>query len=94
MDKLALAVAKHETCGCTCGIVDNVKPDGVNNCFGIKAKGGGNRNYASQHEAFEDFKALWNRAYGGFPTMKTASKYVGHDGCGWIKGVSRAYNAL
>lgn len=94
IDVLARAVAGHETCGCTCGIVlPEPNPDGVNNCFGIKDKSTGRpKNYATQEEAYADFKALWKSKYGGFPTLDTASKYVGHDGSAWLEDVTRRYN--
>jgi hypothetical protein len=65
----------------------------MNNCFGIKDKKTGRpRDFESQEAAYAEFKALWERAYGGWPDLKKASKYVGHDGCGWITGVSKNYN--
>jgi len=95
IDVLARAVSAHETCGCTCGIVlPEPNPDGVHNCFGIKDKATGRpKNYASQEEAYADFKALWVRKYGNsFPTLETASKYVGHDGSAWLADVTKYYN--
>ena len=94
IDALAHAVAGHETCGCTCGIVlPAPKPDGVNNCFGIKDKTTKRpRDYASKEEAFNDFKRLWSNYYGGMPTLEKASRYVGHDGSDWLKDVMRLYN--
>lgn len=94
IDVLARAVSAHETCGCTCGIVlPEPYPDGVNNCFGIKDKNTGRpKDYASQEEAYADFKALWLRKYGGFPTLETASTYVGHDGSAWLASVTKYYD--
>lgn len=94
MDALARAVSAHETCGCTCGIVlPEPNPDGVNNCFGIKDKATCRpKNYDTKGEAYDDFKALWKSRYGGFPTLETASRYVGHDGTAWLADVTKYYN--
>lgn len=89
MDKLSLAVAEAETCGCKCGIAT-----WSNNCHGILTREHKVIEYETTAASHEAFKSLWERAYGGFPDMKKARKYVGWDvgACNWIKNVSKAYN--
>jgi hypothetical protein len=92
MDRLSLAVGRHESGNCTRG--HSVR---TNNCHGL----GGDTHpfeYETTAASYEAFKALWTRAYGGFPTAKTATKYVkgpnyvGPPACSWLKSVSRNYN--
>jgi hypothetical protein len=102
IDKLAAAVAQHETCGCTCGtaVVEEGEDGYVkNNCFGMHNPGGKEINghvaktYATKEESYADFKTQWSNGYGGFPTLAKAAKYSGHeDGCPWLTDVAKNYN--
>lgn len=87
LDKLAYAVAWHETHDCALG-------SGVthNNCFGIKPNGKF-RWYATKEESYSDFKRIWRAYYGKFPTVALARKYSGNDRPQtWIKNVSEVYS--
>lgn len=99
LDRLAVAVARHETCGCTCGTGKS-----RNNCFGI----GGVGNfitYETKEESFKAFKVLWEKRYGGVPDLRDATTWVcgsrhplGED-CGggsprsWLSNVLAVYGA-
>lgn len=87
LDKLAYAVAMHETKDCTLGW-------GLlyNNCMGVKKYRGGKlqpARYDSKTDAYIDFKNIWNRLYGSeIPTMKDAIKWSGNDRAeDWHKNV-------
>ena len=96
LDRLARAVARHETASCTKGY-------GVthNNCHGIKSgktypcKFGKNKMciFSSKEESFTAFKVIWKNVYGGtLPTIKQAERYSGHHNAqAWHKNVLQFY---
>jgi len=67
-----------------------------NNCFGYMTWENGYREgktYSSKEESYKDFKELWIRAYGGFPTIEMAKKWTGnHNSNTWYNNVSYYYN--
>ena len=74
IDKLAKAVAIHETGDCTA----KVGAATHNNCHGFR------RNdkfliFKDKSESYEKFKNLWARDFEDFPTIRLATAYV----CGW-----------
>ena len=88
LDRLARAVAAHETCGCTCGVAVSLSLSGrvKNNCFGMHNQGGQiidgtiAKIYASRADSFADFEAYWIRRFGTLPNATIARIYTGHDG--------------
>lgn len=96
LDKLAHAVAFAETSSCTKGTAIKKK-----NCFGIMRfwieKGVRKRTaktYKSHEEGFADFKRIWSKSYGGFPTMAMAEKWTGKDNARrWLNNVTKYYNS-
>lgn len=89
LNKLAIAVAYHETCGCTCGVGAT-----HNNCFGIRYNGDW-ASYPTKEDSYADFKRIWKKSYGGFPTLAQARKYSGNDRAeSWLGRVTRVYNSL
>lgn len=95
LDKLAYAVARHETGNCTVKRWSSL----VNNCFGIRECSGGKchgfKKYATKEESYKAFKDLWVRWYGWeFPTMQHAIKYSGNDRAEiWLKNVLYFYGS-
>lgn len=92
LDKLAKAVAMHETANCTKGSAR------FNNCFGIKYAGKFAR-YATKEASYADFKRIWSKPTGyyrgQFPTLALAKKYSGNDRASiWLKNVSHFYSSL
>lgn len=104
LDKLALAVAKHETGNCTAKVGAAL----YNNCHGFRVS---NHflHFEDQSESFEKFKALWAKDYGGMPTLRLATAYVcgwghlkqygtvpcsGGNPAGWLASVLKLYNDL
>lgn len=85
LDKLAYAVALHETNDC------KLWTGRVNNCHWMLIRVGGKRvpiEYKSKEESYEAFKKLWARRYGGCPDMAKAVKYSGNDRASvWINNV-------
>lgn len=76
LDKLAYAVALHETNDC------KLWTGRVNNCHWMLIRVGGKRVpivYKSKQESYEAFKKLWVRRYGGCPDMAKAIKYSWSD---------------
>lgn len=92
LDKLAKAVARHETNGCTKGSAK------YNNCFGIMEWPNGKRRfkrYATKEESYDHFKKIWAKSYGGMPTLAKAKKYSGNDkSTAWLNNVTKFYNAM
>lgn len=90
LDKLARAVAQHETAGCTKGSAK------VRNCFGIMSWTGGKRHfkvYATKEASYEDFKRIWAKSYKVFPNLALAKKYSGNDRAKiWLNNVTKFYN--
>lgn len=88
IDKLARAVAFAETSSCTKGTALT-----HNNCHGIRRNGQFVKYPNEKHKtSFDDFKELWQKYYGGFPTIDMANKYSGNDKPDlWIKAVSQFY---
>lgn len=94
LDKLAKAVARHETASCTKGAGKT-----HNNCFGImqwNKKGQRSfKRYAAREDSFKDFKRIWAAYYGRFPDLKLAKKFSGNDRPQqWLSNVTTFYNAL
>ena len=79
LDKLAKAVAMHETHDC----VDDTNFTRVNNCFGIRKWNGKKlvpARYDTKKEAYDDFKEIWGRMYGTtIPTIEDSIKWSGGD---------------
>ena len=93
LDKLAKAVARHETGDCTAPVGSAL----VNNCFGIVSYTGGRhfKRYATKEESYEDFKRIWATYYKRFPDLAMARKYSGNDRAEqWLANVTSAYNSL
>lgn len=92
LDKLAKAVARHETASCTLGSAK------YNNCFGVMEWINGKRRfkrYASKEESYAHFKKIWAKSYGGMPTLAKAKKYSGNDkSVAWLNNVTKFYNAM
>lgn len=94
LDKLAYAVARHETGNCTAKKWSSL----VNNCFGIRECSGGKchgfKKYATKEESYKAFKDLWMRWYGWeFPTIQHAIKYSWNDRAHiWLSNVTQFYN--
>lgn len=99
LDKLAYAVAKHETASCTKGYGAE-----YNNCIGLKngsiapcKKIGRNRMciYDTPEESLEAFKKVWVEGYGGgLPTLRMAQVYSGNDRAEtWRKNVLLFYGS-
>lgn len=101
LDRLAEAVSRHETCGCTCGTGRS-----RNNCHGFMGRSGP-ITFASKEDSFAAFKALWLRRYGdALPDLRDATTYV----CGsswptgeacpggvpvsWLSSVTQIYGSL
>jgi|GEM_PF-4288868 len=91
IDALAYAVAVAETGNFT-------KGSGVSklNGFGIMYWPNGVRTlktYSSKEESIADFKRIWQKSYGGFPTRAMAVKWTGNDNADtWLYNVTIAYN--
>lgn len=94
LDKLAWAVAMHETGYCT--NLGSPTANARNNCWGIMTWKNGPRElktYSTTNEGSEDFKRIWARYYGGLPTYQDAEKYSGKDRAqAWYYNVLWAYN--
>lgn len=95
IDKLAYAISIAETGGCTKGVAR------LNNCHGIMVCNHGRchpKAYKTKQESFSDFKSMWMKKYGVFPTQRIASCYV--NGCRskkpypkqWLDTVTKSYN--
>jgi hypothetical protein len=91
LDKLAYAVAMHETKNC--GL--NYGSSAVNNCFGIMTWPNGKRrfkHYSNPSESYADFKRIWTAYYKGFPTIAKAKKWSGNDrASAWLRNVNHYY---
>jgi hypothetical protein len=86
IDKLAHAVQKAETGGCTKGVAIT-----HNNPTGIRRNGKFVR-YSSCEEGLEDFKYVWLRFYKRFPTMQDAIRWTGNDSPStWLATVTSSY---
>jgi len=94
IDKLAKAVARHETADCTIGSAK------YNNCFGImqwdKAGNRSFKRYATKEDSYADFKRIWMNPkgwyQGKFPTPFLANKYSGNDRAdAWLRNVTKFY---
>jgi len=73
LDKLAWAVAMHETKDCTLG-----NSATRNNCFGIMTWVNWPREYKTyetKEASYADFKRIWSSYYGGMPNYAKAKKY-------------------
>lgn len=86
LNKLAYAVARHETANCTKG------SGKYNNCHGIIRNGGFVR-YSTKEESYKDFKQLWKKWYKKFPDYELAHRYSGGDRTNeWIYNVTKFYH--
>ncbi len=74
LDKLAKAVAMHETGDCTAKVGSAL----YNNCHGFR-KNNKFLHFKAKQESYVYFEDLWQRNYGGFPDLRLATAYV----CGW-----------
>lgn len=95
LDRLAKAVATHETKDC--GL--NYGASAVNNCFGIRQCSGGHchgfKKYASTADSYGDFKRIWSTYYKKYPTMKEANKWTGRDRAKeWLITVNQIYFSI
>lgn len=104
LDKLALAVGKHETGNCTLGYGKM-----YNNCVGMKmgntapcpVKNGvrqiGRNNmciYGDPQQSYDAFKIVWSKWYGGLPDAEKAKRYSGNDRSNiWLKNVLHFYHS-
>lgn len=93
MDKLAYAVGMYETTQCT--NPNSPTANARNNCHGIMTYVNGKRtprSFASTADSAAYFKTIWQKLYGGFPTLAQARTYSGNDrACTWLKQVHRFY---
>lgn len=97
LDRLAKAVARHETASCTKGYGKE-----YNNCHGIKngntapcPKIGRNRMciYSDPKDSYDAFKKIWSTHYKTFPTLRMAEIYSGKDqSVDWLNNVTKFYN--
>ncbi len=98
LDKLAKAIARHETGDCQLGVGKS-----RNNCFGITNRKGF-ASYANSGQSYAAFKALWTSKYGGsLPTLRHATTWVcgpswptgkhcnGGDPQAWLASVLKSY---
>ena len=95
MDKLALAVAMHETHNCQ----DVTNFTKWNNCHGIRTWDGNKlrpRRYATIQDSHEDFKEIWGRMYGTTtPTKANAIRWSGNDNAtAWLDNVTYFLNTI
>lgn len=96
LDKLADAVAMHETGYCKSP--GSPKANARNNCWGIMYWPGGVRTlktYSSIQEGKEDFKRIWAKHYKRFPDYQLAKTYSGSDkSAAWLANVTHFYETL
>lgn len=91
LDKLAYAVAMHETKNCTVG-----NSASRNNCFWIMQwdkKGKRSfKSFSTKEESYEAFKTLWAKHYKWLPTKAKARRYSGNDRADiWLANVNYYY---
>lgn len=99
LDKLAKAVARHETSSFTKGYgVSHNNGQGIKQgrTCPCKTKPGSTSKmcyFQSQQESNETFKCVWSKVYGGrMPTKADAVRYSGNDGASnWLKNVTNFY---
>jgi hypothetical protein len=96
LDKLAIAVAKHETAYCTSP--GSPTANARNNCWGIMHWPNGKRTlrtFKTTDEGKEAFKRIWAKSYKRFPDLALARTYSGNDKAAiWLSNVTRFYNEL
>ncbi len=94
LDKLAHAVARHETNNCQAKAGSAL----VRNCFGIRVRVKGKpqfKRYARKEDSYADFKRIWSTYYKRFPDTKLAVRYSGNDRPQeWLGNVTKFYNDL
>lgn len=74
-NKLAKAIAIHETGNCTARVGAALK----NNCFGFRANSTF-YSFKSKEASYKKFHVLWAKSYGDkMPTIREATGWV----CGW-----------
>ena len=90
INKLAKAVAKHETADCK-----KWNSASRNNCFWIMTWKRGFREfkkYKNKEESYKDFKKIWTTYYKWMPNFKKAKKYSWNDRANiWLKNVLYFY---
>jgi hypothetical protein len=95
LDRLARAVARHESNSCTSNIAKKYL-----NCHGIKkgntypCKAGKNNMciFSSHEESYKAFKIIWAKWYKTLPTRAQAEIYSGRDNSiAWRKNVLHFY---
>lgn len=74
MDKLAKAVALHETGDCTAKVGSAL----YNNCHGFRVRGKF-LHFKTKQGSYDYFEDLWEEDFGGMPDARLATAYV----CGW-----------
>jgi len=92
--KLAIAVGKHETAGCTKGWGAL-----YNNCVGKRVYNGVElvpARFATKEDSYRDFEEFWGRMYGNtVPTWENAVTYSGDDRAKeWFNNVTYFLNTL
>ena len=97
LDRLARAVGRHETAGCTKGYGAE-----YNNCVGMKNGGTapcpriGRNNmciYEHPEESYAAFKKVWGKWYRTMPTIELARRYSGNDKAeSWLANVTYFYH--
>lgn len=89
IDKLAHAIAIAETGDCTKGV-----GPAHNNPVGIRRNGRFEK-YNSCEEGLEDFKRVWSKNYGRFPTLSDAKRWTGNDSpITWLNNVTNSYEKM
>ena len=91
IDKLARAVAQHETRNCTLW-----NSATRNNCFWIMTWARWFRefkSYDTKEDSYKDFKRIWTSYYGWMPTYAKAKRYSWDDRVtAWLNNVLHFYN--
>ncbi len=95
LDKLAKAVAMHETLDCKARAGAAL----VNNCFGIMSWDSKGRRYfrpfKTKEDSYTEFKRIWSTFYKKFPDYNLARRYSGNDRVNaWLGNVTRYYAEL
>jgi len=86
INKLAYAVAMAETQDCTKGLGKKYF-----NCFGIRHNGK-DMQYKSKKDSYDEFKRVWQKFYGGFPTYQQAVIWTGNSAPeSWLVAVKQFY---
>jgi len=95
LEKLAKAVALHETNDCTKGnsAIIHKNAFGIRECYGGRCYGF--KTYRNCEESFLDFERIWSSYYNKFPDIELARKYSGNDRAdSWLRNVKNFYSTL